>query len=209
MIFYDCSTAPSPRRARMFLAEKGIEVDLREVSILEGEQLKPEFLSVNPDATVPVLVTDDGEILTENLGIAAYLEALKPEPALIGTTPIESGEIMSWNAKAEQQCGMAMAEALRNGNPFMKNRAIPGPNNFDQIPELAERGLRRLGLFFDKLDKHLEGRDFVATNQFTMADITCFVFVDCCRVVKVRVTDGHPNLKRWYNSIGARDSAKA
>ena len=208
MIFYDCSTAPSPRRARMFLAEKGIEVETREVSILEGEQLKPEFLAVNPDATLPALVTDEGTTLAENLGIATYLEALKPEPALIGSTPLETGEIMSWNAKAEQQCGMAMAEALRNGNPFMKGRAIPGPDNFEQIPELAERGLRRLALFFDKLDKHLEGRNFVATDRFTLADITCFVFIDYCRVVKVRVTDDHPNLKRWYESIKARDSAQ-
>ena len=208
MIFYDCSTAPSPRRARMFIAEKGLAVESHEVSILEGDQLKPEFLAINPDATVPVLITDDGETLTENLGIAAYLEARHPEPPLIGTTPIESGEIMAWTAKAEQQCGMAMAEALRNGNPFMKHRAIPGPENFEQIPELAARGLRRLALFFDKLDKHLEGRDFVATDRFTLADITCFVFVDYCRVVKVRVTDQHPNLKRWYDSVSARDSAK-
>ena len=208
MIFYDCSTAPSPRRARMFLAEKGIDIETREVSILEGEQLKPDFLAVNPDATLPALITDEGVILTENLGIATYLEALKPEPPLIGTTPIETGEIMSWNAKAEQQCGMAMAEALRNGNPFMKHRAIPGPENFEQIPELAERGLRRLALFFDKLDKHLEGRDFVATDRFTLADITCFVFIDYCRVVKVRVTDEHPNLKRWYDSIKTRASAQ-
>lgn len=207
MIFYDCATAPSPRRARMFLAEKGIEVETREISIAKSEQLLPEFLAVNPDAMVPVLVTDEGQTLTENLGIATYLEALQPEPPLIGSTPAETGEIMMWTSIAEQQCGLAVAEALRNSNPHMKGRAIAGPENFQQIPELAERGMRRIALFFEKLETRLEGREFVAADRFSLADITSFVFVDFARVVKMRVGDDHPNLKRWYDAISARPSA--
>ena len=207
MIFYDCSTAPSPRRARMFIAEKGLEIDTREVSLLKAEQLSPEFLAINPSATVPVLVTDDGTPLTENLGIAAYLEATFPEPPLMGTTPQEKGEILMWTAIAEMQGGLPVAEALRNSNPHMKGRAIPGPANFDQIPELAERGMTRIGLFFDKVNTHLEGRDFVATDRFTLADITAFVLIDFARVVKIRVTDTHPHLLRWYETIKARPSA--
>ncbi|WP_299349559.1 glutathione S-transferase [uncultured Shimia sp.] len=208
MIFYDCSTAPSPRRARMFLAEKGLEVETREISIMEGQQLSPEFRAVNPDAMVPVLITDSGQTLTENLGIAAYLEAHCPEPPLIGTTAHETGEIMMWTAIAEQQGGLPVAEALRNGNPHMKDRAIPGPENFQQIPALAERGLRRIALYFDKLDRHLEGRDYISTDRFTLADITNFVFVDFARVVKMRVADTQPNLKRWYEAVKERDSAQ-
>lgn len=208
MIFYDCSTAPSPRRARMFIAEKGLKIETREVSIAKGEQLSPEFLAINPNATVPVLVTDSGLSISENLGIAAYLEASSPEPALMGQTAEEKALVLSWNAIAEGQCGMAVAEALRNTNPHMKGRALPGPENYEQIPELGQRGLQRIDVFFDKLDKHLEGREFVATNTFTLADITAFVFVDFARVTKKRVTEDHPNLLRWYEAVKSRPSAQ-
>ncbi|MBR9842483.1 MAG: glutathione S-transferase [Rhodobacteraceae bacterium] len=207
MIFYDCATAPSPRRARMFIAEKGLTPETREVSLAKGEQLAPEFLAVNPGATVPTLVTDTGLALTENIAIAAYLEASHPEPPLMGQTPEDKAEILMWNARIEQQLGMAIAEALRNGNPHMKGRALPGPDDFEQIPALAERGLSRTRLFFDRLDAHLANRDYIATDRFTLADITGFVFVDFARVVKIRVDDTRPNLKRWYDTIAARPSA--
>lgn len=192
----------------MFLAEKGIVVDSREISIAKGEQLSPDFLAINPGATVPVLVTDEGTVLTENLGIAAYLEAAFPKPALMGGTPDEKGAVLMWNAIAEGQCGLAVAEALRNSNPHMKRRAIPGPESFDQIPELAERGMRRIALFFEKLDQRLQGREFIAIDSFSLADITAFVFVDFARVVKMRVSDTHPDLQRWYEAIKSRPSAK-
>ena len=207
MIFYDCATAPSPRRARIFLAEKGLTPETREISLTKAEQLSPDFLAINPGATVPVLVTDTGLALTENIAIAAYLEAVHPEPPLMGQTPEQKAEILMWNARTEAQLGMAVAEALRNGNPHMKNRALPGPDDFEQIPALAERGLARIALFFDRLDAHLDGRDFVATDRFTLADITAYVFVDFARVVKVRVDDTRPNLKRWYDAMAARPSA--
>ncbi|WP_372886242.1 glutathione S-transferase family protein [Shimia sp.] len=209
MIFYDCATAPSPRRARMFIAEKGLRVESREISIAKGEQLTPEFRAVNPDAMLPALEIAPGQVLTENLGIAAYLEARFPEPPLMGRSAEEKGAVMMWNAIAETQCGLAVAEALRNANPHMKDRALPGPENFPQIPELAARGLRRIDLFFDKLDRHLAGRDFVAGDGFSMADITCFVFVDFARVVKRRVGPAHGDLLRWYESVKARPSAQA
>lgn len=193
----------------MFIAEKGLKVETREISMIKGEQLSAEFTAINPGATIPVLVTDSGLALTENLGIAAYLEALHPSPPLMGTTPDEKGEILMWSALAESQGGQPVAEALRNSNPHMKARAIPGPENFEQIPELAKRGMRRVTLYFDKLENHLNGRDFIAADHFTLADITNFVFVDFARVVKIRVDANRPNLLRWYEAIKARPSAKA
>ena len=207
MIFYDCATAPSPRRARMFLAEKGLSPEVREVSIAEGAQLAPEFIAVNPNATVPVLVTDEGTVLTENLGIAAYLEAFRPDPPLIGRSPDETGLIWSWTAYAEQQGGIAIAEALRNGNPHLKGRALPGPVNYDQIPELAQRGMARAIRFFDKLDARLADTPYLAGEDFTLADITAFCFVDFARIIKLRVDDSRPHLKHWYDRISARPSA--
>lgn len=207
MIFYDCSTAPSPRRARMFIAEKGLDIETRDISIAKGEQLEPAFMAVNPRATVPVLVTDAGSVLTENLGIAAYLEAAFPDPALMGQTPEEKGAVLMWNAIAESQGGLPIGEALRNGNPHMKGRAVTGPVNYDQIPELAARGMQRAAAFFDVLEARLTESAFVATGQFTLADITTFVFVDFARVIKMRIPEGNTATQAWYDAIKAHPSA--
>lgn len=208
MLFYDCSTAPNPRRARMFIAEKGLTIETRDISIAKGEQLLPAFKAVNPRATIPVLVTDEGTVLTENLGIAAYLEAQFPEPPLMGRTADEKGLVMMWNAIAEQQGGMPVAEALRNSHPAFADRAIPGPSNYAQIPELAQRGLDRIGRFFDLLEERLSDSAYIACDHFTLADISTFVFVDFARVVKMRVPEGHAATQAWYEAIKARPSAQ-
>ncbi|WP_425044589.1 glutathione S-transferase family protein [Primorskyibacter sp. S87] len=207
MIFYDCSTAPNPRRARLFIAEKGLDIDTREISIAKGEQLRPDFLAVNPRATLPVLVTDEGDVLTENLGIAAYLEAKYPEPPLMGRTPSEKGAVLMWNSIVEQQGGLPIAEALRNSNPHMKDRAIPGPVDFVQIPELAERGMARVGLFWDLLEKRLAETPYVAASTFSLADITTFVFVEFARVIRARIPEENDATLAWYERVKARPSA--
>ena len=207
MIFYDCSTAPNPRRARMFIAEKGLEIETRDISIAKGEQLSQDFLAVNPRGTIPVLVTDDGTVLAENLGIAAYLEAACPEPPLMGVTPGEKGLVMMWNAIVEQQGGMPIAEVLRNTNPHMKGRAIPGPLDFEQIPELAERGRARVGFFFDQLEERLQHSPWLAGERFSLADITGFVFVDFARVIRARIPEGNSATLDWFERIKARPSA--
>ncbi|MFV1601153.1 MULTISPECIES: glutathione S-transferase family protein [unclassified Phaeobacter] len=208
MIFYDCSTAPNPRRARMFIAEKGLEIETRDISIAKGEQLSEAFRAVNPQATLPVLVTDDGLTLTENLGIAAYLEALHPEPPLMGRTPAEKGQVLMWHAIVEAQCGLPIAEALRNSHPAFAHRAIPGPEDHAQIPELAERGLARTARFFDLLEARLQQSVFVALDDLTLADIAAFVFVDFARVIKMRIPADNTATRAWYDRIAERPSAR-
>ncbi|TDK50572.1 glutathione S-transferase family protein [Antarcticimicrobium luteum] len=207
MIFYDCSTAPNPRRARMFIAEKGLAIETRDISIAKGEQLSEEFLKVNARGTIPVLVTDDGTVLAENLGIAAYLEAAFPEPPLMGVSPEEKGMVMMWNAIVEQQGGLPIAEVLRNTSPHMKGRAIPGPLDFEQIPELAERGRARVGFFFDQLEERLQQSPYLAGDTFSLADITGFVFVDFARVIRTRIPEGNAATLDWFERIRARPSA--
>jgi len=207
MLFYDCSTAPSPRRARMFIAEKGLNIETRDVSIANGEQMGPEFLHVNPRATVPVLVTDEGVALTENLGIAAYLEARFPEPPLMGRSPEEKGQVLMWNAIVEQQGGAPIADALRNAHPMFKDRAIPGPANHAQIPELATRGAERVKTFFQMLEMRLQDSPFVAGDSFTLADISTFVFVDFARIIKMRIPEENTTTQAWFDKIQSRPSA--
>ncbi|MBL0149371.1 MAG: glutathione S-transferase [Ideonella sp.] len=201
---YDCSTAPSPRRARILLAEKGIAHETVQVDLRSGEQLSEAFRRVNPQCTVPALRTEDGAVLTDNAAITAYLEARYPQPPLLGGTPIEKAEIASWNWRIEFEGLMAIAEALRNSAPAMANRALPGPVDYPQIPELAQRGLARVQQFFATLDTRLAGRDFIATDRFSIADITAVVAVDFARVVKVRVDERHAHLMRWRAAMALR-----
>ncbi|MBO9444223.1 glutathione S-transferase [Ruegeria sp. R14_0] len=208
MLFYDCSTAPNPRRARMFIAEKGLEIETRNISIAKGEQLADDFRAVNPNATVPVLVTDEGTALTENLGIAAYLEARFPEPPLMGRTPDEKGQVLMWNSIVEQQGGMPIAETLRNTHPAFADRAIPGPVNHAQIPELAQRGSARVGRFFSMLEDRLADSPFIAGAEFTLADISTFVFVDFARVIKMRIPKENTATLAWFDKVASRPSAQ-
>jgi glutathione S-transferase len=203
---YDCATAPSPRRARILLAEKGIPHETVQVDLRNGEQMQEAFRRINPHCTVPALRTDEGAVLTDNAGITAYLEALKPEPPLLGRTPLEKAEIASWNSRIEFEGLFAVMEGLRNASPAMVDRALPGPRNYPQIPELAQRGVARVQEFFEMLDARLRDRAFVATDRFSVADITAVVAVDFARAVKVRVGEQHPNLQRWRVEMAQRPS---
>jgi len=206
MIFYDCSTAPSPRRARIFLHEKQAPHEVINIDLSKAEQMSDEFKLINPSCTVPVLKLDDGTVLTENSGIAAFLESAFPNPPLLGSSDTEKGLVASWNSKIEFEGLYAVAEALRNSSPMMKGRAITGAVNYDQIPQLAERGLARLNAFFDNLDKRLEGREFVAIDAFSVADISAVVAVDFARIVKVKPQEHHQNIIRWRTSLADRPS---
>ena len=206
IILYDCSTAPSPRRARILLAEKGVAHQTVQVDLRNGAQFGEAFRRVNPQCTVPALQTEEGPVLTDNAAIAAYLEALRPEPPLLGRSPVEKAQIASWNWRVEFEGLVAIAEALRNASPGMVDRALPGPRNYPQIPELAQRGLTRVQDFFAMLDERLAGRDFVAADGFSIADITAVVAVDFARVVKIRPGEQHPNLQRWRAAMAGRPS---
>jgi glutathione S-transferase len=203
---YDCSTAPSPRRARILLAEKGVRHDTVQVDLRAGEQLGEAFRRINPHCTVPALRTDDGLLLTDNAAIAAWLEARFPAPPLLGDTPREKAEIASWNWRIEFEGLMAIAESMRNSAPAMAARALPGPVNYAQIPELAQRGLARLQQFFVDLNDRLEGRDFVAADRFSVADVSAVVAVDFARVVKVKPGEQHRHVQRWRAAMAARPS---
>ncbi len=204
MTLYDCATAPSPRRARILLAEKGVTHHTVQVDLRNGEQLGEAFRRINPQCTVPALVTEEGPVLTDNAAIAAYVEARHPEPPLLGRTPLDKADIAGWQWRVEFEGLIAIAEALRNSSPAMADRALPGPVNYAQIPALAERGLARVRQFFSTLDAHLAGRDFIAAGQFSIADITAVVAVDFARAVKIKPGDEHPHLRRWREAMQAR-----
>ncbi len=206
---YDCASAPNPRRARIFLAEKGVAHETVAIDLRAGEQLGAAYRQINPQCTVPALKVSEDLILTDNAAIAAYLEAQYPEPPLLGRTPAEKAQVASLNWRMEFDGLMPVAEALRNGSPAMADRALPGPVNYAQIPELAQRGLARSQRFFEQLDALLSHRTFVAGENFSVADITAVVAIDFARIVKIKPDERHPHLQRWRALLAQRPSISA
>lgn len=209
MKLYDCVTAPSPRRVRIFAAEKALELDVVPVDLGSGEQFGAAFQALNPDCVVPVLQLDDGSCLSEVIAICQYLEEVQPEPTLFGKTAVERATAVMWNAKVEQQGLWAVADAYRNFARGLKGHALPGPDKYEQIPELVERSRDRVLSFMRKLDAQLAAQEFLVGDHFTIADITALVMVDFAARVKISVAEDAVNLQRWYASVSTRPSASA
>jgi glutathione S-transferase len=207
MKFYDCSTAPSPRRVRIFIAEKGLDIETVEIDMANGEQLGEAYRAINPNCTVPALETDEGDILTTTAGIRAYLETKYPEPPLLGRNAVERGHVADLLWHIEFYGSMGIAEALRNSSPRMVDRALPGPHNYAQIPELAERGRTRLGHFLASVDDLIGDKPFVAGDAYTVADIDLLVTVDFAKWLKMYLPEDASNAQRWYQSVSSRPSA--
>ena len=208
MKFFDCKTAPSPRRARIFIAEKCITVETVPVDLRSKEQLDPDFRSINPHCTVPVLELDDGTRLTTTAGIWRYLEAAYPDPALMGETPKQRGIISDLQWHIEMNGFMAMSEFLRNSAPALKGRALTGPHDYEQISELADRGKLRGQRFLEEIDQIIANKLYAAGDQFSVADIDLLVFIDFAAWRKLNFPEGAENTRRWYENVRARRSTQ-
>jgi glutathione S-transferase len=209
MKFYDCTTAPSPRRVRIFLAEKGISVPTVQVDLRNNEQLTPAFRKINPDATVPSLELDDGTRINDAVGICVYFEAIHPQPALMGETAEEKALVASWQREAERNGFYAVMEVFRNSAPGLKGRALPGPHDYEQIPALAERGRLRVQHFQKQMDARLGQSEFIAGPHYSIADITALITIDFAVRAKMPIPENYEHLRRWYAQVSARPSAKA
>ncbi len=207
MKFYDCSTAPSPRRVRMFIAEKGLEIPVVEVDLATREQHTEAFAKLNPHLTVPVLALDDGTTLNTTSGICQYLEARYPERPLLGADPKQRGLIQDLDWRIEQEGFLAVGESFRNRSKAFKNNAITGRHECAQIPELVDRGRARAEHFMQWLNNELDQREFIAGDGFSVADITAFITLEFARWIKLEPSADHKNLQRWYSAVAARDSA--
>ncbi len=210
MKLYDFGRAPNPRRVRIYLAEKGIDIPTIDVNLREGEQLSAEFLAINPGAMVPVLELDDGEYLSECIAICKYLEALHPEPSLFGEDATGEARVLMWNNIVENEGMFAVAEVLRNSLPAFQNRALPGPLDLAQIPALVERGRARCDNFFDRIEKRLSDSPYLAGDAFSVADITLLVVVDAAaNMVDIDAAASRPALGGWHQQVSSRPSAQA
>ncbi len=210
MQLYDMRAAPNPRRVRIFLAEKGVDIPRVEIDVQAGANLEPTYLAVNPRGVVPTLVLDDGRILDESIAICRYIEALHPEPNLFGAGAFEAAEVESWQRRMEFEGMFNIAAAFRNTAPAYAVRGVPGvAPPTPQIAGLAERGLLLARHWMDGLQDRLAGRDYVASDRFTVADITTFVSLDFAKWVGLRAGDSHPNVAAYHARIKARPASAA
>ena len=209
MKFYDCSTAPSPRRVRIFMSEKGLEIPTVQVDLRKNEQLSSDFRKLNPWCTVPVLVLDDGTAISEVAAVCRYLEEICPEPPLLGVDATDRAVVAMWDHRCEIDGFLAAGEAFRNSVKSLRGRAITGPNNVPQIPELADRGRSRLVQFFEVLDQRLAESPFIVGDRYTIADITAQVTIDFAGWTKMKLPERLRHARRWYAEVSIRPSAKA
>lgn len=209
MKLYDYGPAPSPRRVRIFLAEKGIEVPRETVDLLAGAQFAPAYREVSPEGVVPCLVLDDGTRIQESMAICRYFEALQPEPALFGRTPLEQALVEQWNRRAELEGYFAAAEAFRNATPRFSGRGLPGSFRWPQIPALVERGRARVEHFFRTLDARLSESPYLAGASYSVADITAQVAVYFAGWSQLTLPEDCPAARRWHAEVSARPSAGA
>lgn len=203
MIFYNSpNPAPNPRRVRIFAAEKGIALDMREVSIVRREQKSPEYMAVNPRGQTPSLRLDDGTVITESVAICRYLEALNPNPALFGTTPLEIAQIEMGSRRVEMILMAPVGAVWVNTHAF--TAALPGRN-----AEWGEANRPRVEAAFRFFDQWLETREFVATNAYTMADILLLTTMDFAAFVGCGAPADCAALFAWHHRVSARPSAAA
>ena len=209
MRLFDFNRAPNPRRVRMFVAEKGLEIPTVTVNLFRMEQLSEEFLAINPGGTVPVLETDDGTCLTECVAICHYLEDLHPDPPLFGKSPRAKALTLMWNNIVENEGIPAIAEVLRNLSPGFEGRVFPGPVDYEQMPQLIERGKSRTEQLFDRVEQQLDGNEYLAGGDFSFADLTLLATADFAGWVDIVPMQQRPALRDWYQRVSARASAGA
>lgn len=203
MRLFDGGKAPNPRRVRMYLAEKGISVELVPVDMAALGHKSEEIASRNPLRRLPVLELDDGSNLSESIAICRYFEELYPDPPLFGRDAREKAFVEMWNRRIELGYLMSVAAAFRHIHPAMKDWEIP------QLPEWGEINKPKAIDFLRFMDRELEARPFVVGDAFTVADITMFIAFQFMKPARIQCPPELVNVLRWYDSVAARPSAEA
>ncbi|MBA4772242.1 MAG: glutathione S-transferase family protein [Sphingomonas sp.] len=204
MIYFDAANpAPNPRRVRIFLAEKGIKLTTKLLSIPAGEHKHPDFLAINPLGQVPALALDDGEVITESVSICRFLEALNPDPPLFGRGPKGVAEVDMWVRRVELRLMMPVGMVWAHTHPFTARVVKP------QYTEYGESNRPRALAAMAEIDAALEGRPWLAGKDYSMADIVLLSVVDFAEWIGLKMPEELGNLRSWHERASARPSAAA
>ena len=202
MKIYDTKTAPSPRRVRIFLAEKNIPIEYVQVDLQKGENISPQMRAKNPVGKIPILELDDGTCISEGASICLYFEELYPDINLLGNDLLEKANIDMWHRQVELYFFGQVGMCFQHTTGYFKDRMTP-------VKEYGEVAGKNAIDFLKVLEKRLSESEFIAADRFTIADITAMCAIDFARVVSIKMTDEQTNLKRWYKAVSSRPSAKA
>ncbi len=194
--------APNPRRVRMYLAEKGIEVPLEHISMMKREHKSPEFRAKNSLGQVPSLELDDGTVISESVSICRYFEALHPEPALFGKTPVEIALIDMWLRRCEFVVMTPIGNFWRHAHPYTAKLLT-------QFKDFGESNREAAAKSLSWFDKELEGKEFATGDEFTVADIMLFCSVEFGIYTGLEIPEDCANVRAWHARVAARPSAKA
>ena len=203
MKLFDGGKAPNPRRVRVFLAEKGLEVPMVRVDMAAFEHKQADMSTRNPLQRLPVLELDDGTILTESIAICRYFEELHPEPALFGRGALGKALVEMWQRRIELNLFLPVGFAFRHIHPAMKEWEVP------QVPEWGEVNKPKVIDFLALLDRELAAREFAAGDRFSVADITGMIAIDFMKPARISVPEEFSNVRRWHAALAARPSAAA
>ncbi len=199
MKILDFIAGPNPRRLRLFLAEKGIEIEFEESDSSSGAARAASYFEPTQTGQYPVLQLDDGSYLSESVAICRYFERLHPKPALFGESPIEEGQVEMWNRRLELGLFRFTADYYGHTVPFFRDR-------IEQIPAFAKSSQNNAIIQLDMLNRILSDRPFVAGNYFSIADITAFVAIDLGVPTVYEIGTELKDLKRWYAVTASRPS---
>lgn len=203
MKLYDTVLAPNPRRVRWFMAEKAIDdIEIITLNLMQGEQRSAEYVAKAGLPLVPSLELDDGTVIGESVAICRYLESRYPEPNLFGRSPEEIGVIEMWMRRAELMVAHPMMTGVRHTHPALA--ALEQQNQ--AVGEYSRDSALKALRFFDR---RLEGRDWIAAERITIADIIAFIGLDFARMIKVSPPPDLPNVVRWHAAMSARPAAMA
>jgi len=203
MILYDeLMPAPNPRRVRIFLAEKGIDIPKVRVPLRERAHKAPDYVAKNSLGQVPALELDDGTVIAETVAICRYLEALHPEPSMFGRTPLEQAMVEMWIRRIEFQLMGPIGQFWRHAHPFTASL-------IEQHKDFGESNRGHVDRVYRWLDKELAGRDWIAGPDYSMADIVTLSTVDFGTWIGLPLPDDVPNVAAWHARASARPSAAA
>ena len=203
MKLYDNKMANSPRKVRMFLAEKNItNVEMVEINMMEGEHKTPEYRAIAPNSRIPALQLDDGTVIMESTAICRYLESLHPEPNLFGESPIEIASIEMWQARIFNELMIPLAMGFRHLHPAMS--ALETQNK--EYGETQKNiGIKSLKYFNSVLSKS----EFVAGDRYTFADIQMITTTDFFIGLNRLNLDDYPEIERHTKLMSQRESFTA
>ncbi|PCI80261.1 MAG: glutathione S-transferase [SAR86 cluster bacterium] len=203
MKLYDLPASPNARRVRIFLAEKGLDVPMVPVNMMTGENQTDDYLAKNSLGRMPLLELEDGSCIAESMAICRYLEEMHPSPSLMGNGALESATIEMWQRRMEFEFILPIISIFRHTADMWKDR-------FVQIPEVAEQERIAVKARMEWLDKELNGKQFIAGGDYSVADITAqCAFVMAKAALGIRIPEELKNLSGWWARVSTRPTARA